>query len=383
MDMKSLYHRVEEERESMLDLWKRLVNIDCGSQNKAGITQVSRIIADFLADCQIPVHYYHNERGGDTLVAPWGDMTRPFIVFLGHMDTVFQDGTVHERPFTIRDGQAFGPGVLDMKGGIVIALYTLKILGETGYSRFPIKLILTGDEENGHRYSQAGQWIVEECRHAHAAFNFETGFCDNSVVVERKGCLNATLTVTGKGAHAGNNPQEGRSAIREMAHKVLALESLTDFQSGNTVNVGVIQGGTVPNAVSEQCEIVVDLRFVDEVSKKAYIQKIQDIAHTVYEEGTTGTVEFSASFDAMARLPATMELFSEVNALVQENGFAPLIPKKVGGGSDSAYAVAAGVPTLCAMGVQGTGNHTVDERADVASLFTRTKMMLAIMMGLK
>lgn len=383
MDRNELNARIDAEREEMLKLWKKMVNTDCGSNNKKGIGCIGNMVETFLNDCHIPVRYHQNEKGGNTLIAEYGDMNKPFIVFLGHMDTVFKDGTVAERPFTMKDGQAFGPGVLDMKGGIVIALYTLKILSEAGYTAFPVKLILAGDEENGHSNSEAKNWIMEESRGARAAFNFETGFRDNSVVVERKGCLRAVLTVNGIGAHSGNNPQDGRSAIKEMAHKILALENLTNFETGNTVNVGVIQGGTVPNAVPEQCRAVVDVRFVDDASKSAYTKKIKEISDTTYIDGTTCTVTFPVGFDAMVRLPSTMQLFSEVNMLIQKAGFAALTAKKVGGGSDSAYTTAAGVPTLCAMGVQGTGNHTIHETADVESLFTRTKMMVAIMTGLQ
>lgn len=382
MKLTNLNDILQAHREPMLALWQQLVNCDCGSNNKAGVDAVGKGVAAFLEDQGIAVRFHPWETRGNLLVAEYGDTTKPFILFVGHLDTVFKDGTAAERPFTIRDGKAYGPGVLDMKGGVVIALYTMKLLKEQGYERYPIKLVLAGDEEVGHAGSAAATVIQEESKGAVAAFNFETGFMDNSVVVERKGAIHAIIEVDGIGAHAGNNPRDGRSAIREMAHKVLALEELTDYDMGNTVNVGVISGGTVANAVPEHCRAVVDVRFVNSTWGQTYIEKIKEIVAHSYVEGTTSTITFPLWFDAMNRLEGTMELLERVNLILEHEGFAPLTAKGVGGGSDSAYTTSVGIPTLCAMGVQGAGNHTIHEWADVESLFIRTKMMLAIMMEL-
>ncbi len=379
MNLEKAYTYIDSHEHDMISLWRSLVNVNSGSYSKDGVDEVGRRIAEFLKANGIPSRFYQNERRGNMLVAEYGDMRKPYILFLGHMDTVFKDGTAEERPFTIRDGMAFGPGVLDMKGGITIALFVMKLAKELGYTAYPIKLILAGDEEIGHLSSEAVSQIHNESVGAVAAFNFETGFPDNSIVVERKGTLRAILNVSGIGAHAGNNPQDGRSAIKEMAHKILALEELTDLKKGNTVNVGVIKGGTVANAVPEYCEIVVDVRFVDESSKIEYMKRIHEIASRIYIPGTSTVVSFPMIFDAMSRSEATMALFKKVNDIVIKAGFAPFTAKAVGGGSDSAHTVAMGVPTLCAMGVQGTGNHTIHEQAEVASLFTRTKSMLSIL----
>lgn len=379
MELKQLYNTIDANRDEMMSLWEKLVNIDCGSGNKAGVDAVGQIIADYLQPLSIPVRFYRSEKSGNMLVAEYGNMRKPFVAFIGHMDTVFKDGTVAQRPFTIKDGKAYGPGVLDMKGGITIALSVLKAMKENGYINYPIKLILAGDEEVAHQNSNAVAFIKEECRGAVAAFNFETGFMDNSVVVERKGVFRAIFEVYGRGAHAGNSPQDGRSAIKEMAYKILELEELTNFEEGNTVNVGVIEGGTVANAIPAYCKTVVDVRFVDEASEQDYKEKFKAIAAVQHVPDTTTKLTFPVVFSAMSKMAATMDLFEKVNTILVEEGFAAIHPIKVGGGSDSAYSVSAGVPTLCAMGVQGTGNHTVDETADVESLFTRAKMMLAIM----
>lgn len=382
MELTAIYERIDANRQHMLDLWQELVNADCGSYNKTGVDAVGKRVAAFLEDNGMIIRFHTYETRGNMLVAEYGNMTKPFILFVGHLDTVFKDGTAAERPFAIRSGKAYGPGVLDMKGGVVIALYVMKMLKECGYAKYPVKLILAGDEEVGHAGSDAIAAIQEESQGAVAAFNFETGFMDNSVVIERKGAFHAIVDVAGIGAHAGNNPKDGRSAIREMAHKVLAMEALTDFGMGNTVNVGVINGGTVPNAVPEHCRAAVDVRFISKEWGQQYMEKIKEIVSHSYIDGTTGTITFPLWFDAMNRLDGTMKLLEKVNRILRQEGFSPVKAKSVGGGSDSAYTTSVGVPTLCAMGVQGAGNHTVHEWADIESLFTRTKMMTAIMMHL-
>ena len=162
MELTTIYERIDANRQHMLDLWQELVNADCGSYNKAGVDAVGKRVAAFLEENGMTVRFHTCETRGDLLIAEYGDMTKPFVLFVGHLDTVFKDGTAAERPFTIRDGKAYGPGVLDMKGGIVIALYVMKLLKEWGYAKYPIKLILAGDEEVGHAGSDAVAVIQEE-----------------------------------------------------------------------------------------------------------------------------------------------------------------------------------------------------------------------------
>ena len=176
------------------------------------------------------------------LVAEYGDASKPFIVLTGHMDTVFGDGTAAARPFTIKDGKVTGPGVLDMKGGVTILLYAVRFLLEAGYNRYRIKIILAGDEEVAHGNSTASADYEKEAKGAVMGFNLETGCVDNSVVIERKGVAQYLFEVDGVGAHAGNNPEDGRSAVEELAHKILDIQAETDWQEGTTVNCGVIAG---------------------------------------------------------------------------------------------------------------------------------------------
>ncbi len=379
MDLQALYAKTDAAKEDMLQWWKQLVDRDCGTANKAGVDSVGRDIAAFLEDLPVRVRFETFEKAGNMLIAEYGDTTKPFVILTGHMDTVFKDGTAAERPFTIRDGKAYGPGVLDMKGGVTILLYAVKFLAEAGYDRYPIKIILAGDEEVGHQNSDAVAVYERESQGAVMAFNFETGFPDNSIVVQRKGVYQAVFEVFGKSAHAGNAPEKGRSAIREMAHKVLDIEALTDWEIGNNCNVGVIEGGTVANAVPDYAKIRVDVRFLTNKGLEIVKEGFQKIAEKTYIEGTRTVYTPVVEFSAMERLDETEALLNKANQIAEEEGFPAMKGIMVGGGSDSAYTTKLGIPTLCAMGVRGEWNHTPREWAEVDSLFERTKLLMALL----
>ena len=159
---------------------------------------------------------------------------------------MFPAGSWGPAPFRIEDGKAYGPGALDMKGGVVIALYVAKALNHIGYRQTPIKVIFSGNEEKGHVGSTGDQVFLEEARGCQFAFNMETGLHTGELCVGRKGHLGCHVEVTGIESHAGNDFESGRSAIEEAAHKILAIQALTDLEEGTTVNVGVIQGAQCP-----------------------------------------------------------------------------------------------------------------------------------------
>ena len=381
MDIKEKsFSIIDGDQAKMIELWQGLVNIECGPGCKKGIDEIGVMLAGFFDKLGGKSRFHQFELAGNMLVSEFGDCTQPFIILTGHMDTVFKDGTAAERPFKIEEGKAYGPGVLDMKGGIVILSYALKALKEAGWDNHPVKVILLGDEEIGHRDSDAPAKLMAEAQGAFAAFNFETGFVDNGIVVERKGMYQFEVEVFGKGAHVGNDPENGRSAIKEMAHKILDIENLTDWEKGNTFNVGVITGGTVCNATPAYCKITCDMRFKDSSYLPDVKKQLQVIVDKTYIEGTTTKLTDILEFNAMLRLDGSMQLFEFVKTVAAAEGFGELTPKAVGGASDCGYTTAAGVPSCCAMGVQGGRNHTVEEFAIVDSLFSRAKLLIAILL---
>lgn len=371
---------IDEEHDSMLRLWQELVNVDCGPGCKEGADFIASKLEKILQSMGFATHQIPFEKAGNMLVGELGDMSKPFLVMTGHMDTVFHKGTVAERQFTIKDGKAYGPGVLDMKGGIVICLTALKVLLSKGYNKHPLKVVFAGDEEVGHANSECAENLMRECKGAFAAFNFETGFLDNGLVIERKGMYQFMMEVFGRGCHVGNDPENGRSAIKEIAHKVLDIEALTDWETGTTLNVGVIEGGTVCNAAPAYAKIVCDMRYVDYTCIPQMQAKLQEIADRQYVPDTTTKLTVITAFREMHILPGTEALLKLVQEAAAEIGLPVPKGKAVGGASDSAYTTAAGVPTICAIGVQGARNHTVEEFAVVDTLFSRCKLFANVLL---
>ena len=378
-DVVQLFDKVDQNREAMVDTWKLVVDRDCGSGNKAGVDGVGRDVKDFLEKCGFKVWFHEYEKAGNMLVAEYGDASKPFIVLTGHMDTVFGDGTAAARPITIKDGKLTGPGVLDMKGGVTILLYAVRFLLEAGYNRYRIKIILAGDEEVAHGNSTASADYEKEAKGAVMGFNLETGCVDNSVVIERKGVAQYLFEVDGVGAHAGNNPEDGRSAVEELAHKILDIQAETDWQEGTTVNCGVIAGGTVANAVPEHAWVKVDVRFKTTAGMERIEKAFQKIAKKQYVESTTTCCKKLVVFPPMERLESSEKLFERAEAIAEKYGFPKAKAIAVGGGSDSAHLTACGIPTLCALGVRGQFNHTEREWAEEESLFERTKLLMALL----
>ena len=368
---------IDAHRSEMLKMWEDLVMTPSGSANKA---DVDAIIADILTGMGGKTRIKEFTDAGNALVSEFGDCeNKPFVVFVGHLDTVFSDPEeTKKRPFTIKDGTAYGPGVLDMKGGITIAIHALQALQSVNFDKYAVKVIIAGDEEVGHKYSAFGDFAMKEAKGAAAAFNFETGFMDDSLVLARKGVYCFAMEAFGRGAHVGNAPEEGRSAIKEL----LDIEALTDWSKGLNLNVGVIEGGTVHNSAPAYAKMIVDMRFTDPAMLEAMKAKFQEINDKVYVDGVTCKMTPVSLMQPMVELESSKELFELVKKVYEQEGFGSPKAITVGGGSDSAYTTMVGVPTVCAMGVKGGRNHTVDEFANVESLFMRAKLMCAVMLAL-
>ncbi len=369
---------IDGHREEMLSLWQELVNMESGSGNKAGIDAVSSRLQQVLDGEGAITRVAEMAKAGNMLIGEVGaGRGKPAVLFMGHMDTVFSLGTVAKRPFTIKEGTAYGPGALDMKGGIVAFLYAIKALNAAGYETRPLKVLLAGDEEIAHANSNAADVFMTEARGAVAAFNCETGFVDDAIVTGRKGSALFSLEVKGVAVHAGNEPENGRSAILEIAHKIIDIQNLTNWETGTTFNVGTIEGGTVPNAVPGHAKIVIDIRYLDPALMPDIQCQLEAIAAKTYVQGTTTTLTQAPGIPPMQTTDGGKKLFELVKKTYAELGIGTPYRKLVGGGSDSAYSVIAGVPTVCAMGVKGGRNHSPEEFAVVETLFERAKLLAA------
>ena len=256
---------VEEELPAYLEDLATLVNVDCGSYTKAGVDRVGQWTARFLERLGATVAIHSNERLGDTIVGTFrGNPRGPRALLIGHLDTVFDPGTAKERPFRVSDGRAYGPGVTDMKSGLLAGLYAilaLRAAADDDDDWMPFErlvFVANPDEEIGSPASTAV--IREAALGSDVAFVLECARANGDIVSSRKGTVDLRLTIRGRAAHAGVEPEKGRSAILEAAHLTIALQALNGRWPGVTCNVGVVKGGTRPNVVSEQAVLEVDVR---------------------------------------------------------------------------------------------------------------------------
>lgn len=370
--------KIDENLDNMLELWEQLVNIDSGSYFKKGVDKVARVVSEKLTDLGLDVKIVEYEKAGNAVVATReGKEDLEPVILMGHMDTVFPEGTVEERPFLIEDGIAYGPGVLDMKGGIVQIISVLNALNSINYKKRPIKVILLGDEEIAHVNSDAEDLVKTEAKGAIAAFNCESGRPDGSVVIGRKGVARYRFEVGGVAAHAGNEPEKGRSAIKQLSHAILAIEKGEKLAEDLTVNVGIIGGGVAANIVPDSAFCEVDVRFFEEDS----LRKLEDYFRKIQEEtfvnDTVTKITGGRTFPAMVTTDAVKRLFKFIKDVAKKVGIKDLKGVSSGGGSDAAHTVAIGVPTICAMGPKGGLNHSPKEYAEIDGLLERSKLLLA------
>lgn len=374
---------VDENREEIISLWKEIVNIESYTNCKESVNRLAeRLKCEFEKeglDCDL-IDVGNN---GSTLVGTLGsNRNKKPIIFSGHMDTVFEIGTFGENPFKIMKGRAYGPGVLDMKGGIVISLYVIKALNKIGYKDRPIKIVFSGDEEIGHKDSNGGDLILKEAKGGLCAFNMETGLVDNSLCVGRKGRIGCNIHVKGVETHAGNDFEGGRNAIEEMANKILQIQKLTNLEVGTTASVSIIKGGRVSNSIPEDCSVEVDLRFEKVEEMENVKKRIQEICGDTYIEGTSTHVDFVSEMMPFETTEDVMKFHKFVNTVSKENGFGEINAKRLGGSSDASYLTIANVPTICSFGVKGEWNHTSREYALVDSMFERVKLISTIVLNL-
>lgn len=376
--MEDIYRKIrqyiDENRNGMIALWEELVNTESGSRQLEGLERVLNVLRREMARSGMETRTVAMENAGDVLIGEWNrECSAAPVLFIGHMDTVFKEGTAAENPFRVDgEGMAHGPGVLDMKAGLVIALYAVRALAAVGYQKRPVKCLFVGDEENLHMFSNTKEVIAGEAVGAAAAFNFETGYLDDGIVTGRKGGGIVDVTVHGIPVHSGIAPEKGRSAVLEMAQKIIELEGKNDIARGKLMNCGVIKGGIGENTVPGECQVSIGIRFPTTAIRDEILADIRAAADTVHVADTTAQVNVRIIMECMESTPGVMELFEHVRRTALDCGYGEIHPFTVGGVSDSGIAVVSGVPTVCAMGVKGEGAHTQEEHAQVESLFSRT-----------
>ncbi len=371
--MKALLEYIDSKQAEMLEFLKRLVNIDSGSYDKDGVDQVGDVLAEHLAALDFDVQRNAQKEYGDHVIGYKPGAGNQRILFIGHMDTVFPLGTAQKRPFRIEGDRAFGPGVMDMKGGIACLIYALEALKSAApetYDQITMDVVFNSDEE---LLSPTSKPIIESrAKNAHAACVFEPARPGGEYVIQRKGVGKYILTVAGRAAHAGAQPEDGRSAIEELAHKVIALHALTDAATGTNVNVGVIRGGERPNVIADQAYAEIDMRVADLQMAKRIDQRIREIAAAQTVPDTTCELSGGIQFPPMLPTEASTRLFETLQKAGRVLGL-ELRGIATGGGSDGNHA-AQFTPTLDGMGPRGGGAHSDREYMETATLAERTKV---------
>lgn len=375
-----VYAYIEAHRADIMAMWKDFVDTRSDATMKDRADVFAKKLGAALEEIGCKVTYTEvGERNGMCVDGILGE-TRPGkpVLFTGHYDTVPLKA---ELPFYV-DGEnrAHGLGCLDMKGGVVMAIWIAKALTAAGWAERPLRFLFVGDEENGHQFGKTKEFLVAHGGGGVCAFNMETGLVSNAICTGRKGTGQAEVTVHGVAAHSGNNYTEGRSAITELTRKIAEMEALTDLSANTTVAVTTIQGGTVTNSIPPICSCIMDLRFGSPKERDRVLTALEEICAKQYVPDTTTELEireFMAAFDSSNGVQELADFVAETS---RDYDFGDMGTVFLGGGSDAGFIQRAGTPVICSIGVRGQFNHSDREYALVESMFERAKLLATVVM---
>ena len=365
---------------AILDGIRRWVEIETPTEAPEAVNRLVALVADGYRDLAADVERIGGQDGcGDHLIArsAWGQ-DAPGILVLSHLDTVHPLGFIQRLPFSIDGDSAFGPGIYDMKGGAYLAYHAFRQLCANG-ERTPLGItqLYVSDEEIGSPTSR--RLIEQEGEKAKYVLVTEPARDGGKVVTGRKGVGRFEVFIKGVPAHAGSRPEDGRSAIRELANVIQTLEGLNDPIRGITVNVGVVRGGTRPNVIAEEAYAAVDMRAPTVAAADELVEKILGI--TSRSEGVTVTVTGELNRPPYEKGNAGAALFEHAKTLAAELGF-ELNDMFTGGGSDGNFT-AAHTATLDGLGVDGKGAHTHYEQLYISSIEPRARLLYRLFQTLR
>ena len=369
---------------AMLAALREMVDTDGGTYDKAGVDAVGAQVRRFL---EAPKHRRGDGAARDLRRLPegargagraqasgagGGGNARRWIVLMGHRDTVFPKGEPERRPFRVEGGRAYGPGVADMKAGLVMNMFVLAAFKRFGGAPAPLLGLFTGDEEIG---SPEGREVIEGvAREARAVFNAEPGRPSGGVITGRKGGVFSFFEIEGKAAHSGGNFEAGVSAIEELARKVQALHAITDLKRGITVNVGLVNGGQSVNTVAPYATGQIDLRYVEPADREEAMARIHDIIGRSFVPGTRAKLSIRGEFLPLTQNPASARLFEGYREAAAASGL-DIRGEFSGGCADSGFTAAVGAPTLCATGPVGGKAHSPEEYLEIGTMVPRAQAL--------
>lgn len=366
----------------MLPLLERWVRTNSFSDEIANVNAMGDLLAEGFVIPGLTLERVPGVGVGDHLIwrtRAWEAQPAARQVLIGHHDTVFPPGTFEV--WDLAGDILRGPGVLDMKGGLVVVRTALAALADAGVlDRLPLAMVSVGDEEISSRHSQAV--LRELARGARAALVFEAGRANDSIVTQRKGTGRITAKATGKAAHAGNNHADGINAIWALAKFVDRAQAVTDYEAGVTINIGLIRGGTSVNTVPAEASCSADMRFVRAVDGQAAIERMQRAADEI-AAATGARLEVTGAIgrQPLERSDASVALYRTYAACAAAAGLGDSECPLMGGGSDANTVSAIGVPAIDGLGPRGKGFHTHDEYIEVPTLALRVEALIRYLIG--
>ena len=357
---------------AILEGIRRWVEIETPTEAPGQVNRLASMVADGYRDLPVGIERIAGRSGcGDHLVArsSWGQ-DAPGILILSHLDTVHPMGFIERLPFRIEGDSAFGPGIYDMKGGAYLAYHAFRQLcANDERSPLGVTQLYVSDEEIGSPTSRS--LIEAEGRKAKYVLVTEPARDGGKIVTGRKGVARFEIFVKGVPSHAGTRPEDGRSAIRELANVIQTLESMNDLERGVTVNVGVVRGGTKPNVIAEEAYAEVDMRVPTMAEADDLVPRILDLRSRT--EGVSVKVIGELNRPPYEKGNAGAALYEHARTLAAEIGF-DLLDTSTGGGSDGNFT-APHTATLDGLGVDGKGAHTHYEQIYISSIEPRARLL--------
>jgi glutamate carboxypeptidase len=359
----------QNQQDSMLKKLQQWVEMESPTTDKPSVDRFGEEVARTFRELGMSIEIDKQTSRGNHLVARWTG-NGPKILLIGHIDTVWELGTLARMPFRKEGELAFGPGIFDMKGGIVVAYYAFQLLKEHDLHHSNITLLLNTDEEEGSVSSQ--NLIEREAKDSSFAFVLEPAGPDNSLKTKRRGVGDYQIRTFGVAAHAGVEPEKGVSAVEELARHILTIQSWNKERPGISANVDVVQGGTRSNVIPAEAHGVVDVRC-DTPEDKAWLEeKFRSLKP--HSPKARLEVEGGVNRPPLVRSEAVLKLYGEASEIGSSFGY-PMKEYWTGGGSDGNFTSSLGVPTLDGLGVEGAGAHADHEQIIISSLSRRANLL--------
>ena len=373
--MPTLREFCDDRYDWLVQVLTALVRLESPTTDPVAVDRCGERLADHLREMEATVERIPSPTSGEHLRATFGSgPPARQVMLLGHYDTVWPVGQIERMPVREADGRLYGPGVFDMKAGIVIGMLAVRALAAAGrLAGVRVVMLLTADEERGSRSSRG--LVEEEARRSGAVFVLEPALPGGAVKTGRKGCGEFELRVRGIAAHAGIDPTRGASAIDELAAQIAAVGALRDHPRGLTLNVGIVEGGDRPNVVAEHARAVIDARAATMEDARRLERSMQGLRPVL--DGTRLEVSGGFSRPPFERTPQVARLYECARTVAAELG-RDLGEGTTGGGSDGNFTGALGVPTLDGLGAVGDGAHALDEHVVTADLTWRAALLAGL-----